>query len=244
MTTDRKLAILAYHKIGEPPPGEYPTWNYVPEAIFCQQLEWLRERGWAVIDHATFTRGLVDPEALPERAVLLTFDDGYRSMRTVALPALQRFGLPAVLFVPTAFVGDTNRFDEGIEPDEPICDWEDLEALERGGVSVQSHGVTHRHFSKLDPMQQREELVASKATLERHLGRDVDAIAYPYGDEGCDPEAVGSLLTAAGYQAALLYGGGVTSVPVEDRYRLPRVAMGPDSDLEALLPRGPGREPC
>jgi peptidoglycan/xylan/chitin deacetylase (PgdA/CDA1 family) len=230
------LAILAYHKIGEPPPGEYTTWNYVPEATFCQQLAQLAELGWTPIDHACFSRGLSEPETVPERAALLTFDDGYRSMRTVVLPVLERLGVPATLFVPTSFVGGTNRFDEGIEPEEPICDWPDLATLERAGVSVQSHGVTHRHFSNLSPAEQREELQTSKATLERHLGAPVDAIAFPYGDAG-DPEAMADLLAASGYGAAFLYGGGPSPLPVQDRYRIPRVAMGPDSDLEALLPR-------
>ena len=109
----RNLAILGYHKIGEPPPGGWPTWFYVPEEIFVGHLSYLREHGWQVIDLLALLRGITAPETLPERAALLTFDDGYRSMLTVALPWLLRFGYPAVLFVPTDYIGGFN----GLTPD-------------------------------------------------------------------------------------------------------------------------------
>src|SRR5688572_2679890 len=84
------LAVLGYHKIGEPSPGGWETWFYVPERTFVAHLEYLRVRGWHVIDLATLLRGLSDSDALPPRAALLTFDDGYRSMLDTALPCLRR----------------------------------------------------------------------------------------------------------------------------------------------------------
>ena len=122
----RSLAILGYHKIGEPSAGGRRTWFYVPQEIFAGHLRYLREHGWRVIDLQALFRGIAAPESLPERAALLTFDDGYSSIRTVALPWLRRFGYPAVLFVPTDYIGGTNDFDAGEEPEEAICDWDDL----------------------------------------------------------------------------------------------------------------------
>ena len=107
---DYKLAILSFHKIGEPPPGGWKTWFYIPEETFIRQLGYLETYGWQVIDQSRFVKGLEDPRTLPPRSALLTFDDGYRSMRTVALPILRRFGYPAVLFVPTNFIGGQNTF--------------------------------------------------------------------------------------------------------------------------------------
>lgn len=229
------LAILAFHKIGQPGNGQYPTWNYIPEATFVGYLSDLRKNGWQVIDLATFLQGLSEPHILPERSVLLTFDDGYRSMLTVVLPLLRRFRYPAVLFVPTGFIGKYNAFDKGIEPEEAMCNWNDLQQLERHGVSVQSHGVTHSHFSGLNSVRQREELAWSKTQLENGLGKHVDVIAYPYGDGGRDPQALSQLVQRAGYRAACLYGGGVNELPIMNRYRLPRVAMGADTDLHREL---------
>jgi peptidoglycan/xylan/chitin deacetylase (PgdA/CDA1 family) len=246
-TRRRTLAILGFHKIGEPSPGGWDTWFYIPEATFAGYLSYLQGSAWQVIDLATFFEGLEAPNRLPERAVLLTFDDGYRSMRTVALPWLLRFGFPAVLFVPTDFIGGRNTFDDA-EPEEELCDWEDLVELERQGVSVQSHGATHRPLSDLTPAEQEEELRRSKTTLEAGLGKRVEVFSYPYGDDGVSSYPYGDdgasspairkvkkMLKQAGYRAACLYGGGPIRLPAADHYRLTRLAVGPDAHLQEDL---------
>jgi peptidoglycan/xylan/chitin deacetylase (PgdA/CDA1 family) len=231
---ERKVAILGFHKIGDSPPDWY-SWFYIPEPVFAEQLEHLQRTGWEVLDIGRFLRGLSDPGTLPPRSALLTFDDGYRSMLHAAAPRLERFGFPAVLFVPTAYIGLMNLFDGDNEPEEPICSWEELRELERRGISVQSHAVTHRTFSELGPAELERELVESKQLLERGLEKPVEVFSYPFGDEGAEPGQVRELLSQAGYRAACVYGGSPVSVPVADVYGLPRLAMGPDTDLAAEL---------
>jgi len=234
------LAILGFHKIGGPPAGGWDTWFYVSEATFSALLSQLQENAWHVIDLQTFLVGLAAPTSLPKRSVLLTFDDGYQSMRQVALPWLLRFGYPGLLFVPTDYIGKCNEFDAGIEPQEAICDWDDLRELERHGVSVQSHGASHRRFSELASAELEEELRRSKATLEAGLGKPVEVIAYPFGDGGVNQQAVQRALERTGYRAACLYGGGPNRLPVANPYRLARLAIGPDTNLQAAL--APARE--
>ena len=134
----KRVAVLSYHKIGPPAPGGWETWFYIPEAVFANQLAALHDGGWQPVDLAAFLQGLTEPERLPERTAFITFDDGYRSVRELALPWLESFACPAVLFMPTDFVGGTNVFDS--EPEEPLCDWDELRELVRRGVAVQSHG--------------------------------------------------------------------------------------------------------
>jgi peptidoglycan/xylan/chitin deacetylase (PgdA/CDA1 family) len=236
----RTLAILGFHKIG-PAPGGWETWFYVPQATFVGYLDFLKEDGWQVLDVAAFLRGLAEPDSLPERAALITFDDGYRSILDYGLPELRRFGYPAVMFVPTAFIGGHNTFDADNEPEEAICGWKELRELQRCGVSIQSHGVSHRAFSALYPSGQKKELLRSKAALEDGLGKPVEVFSYAYGDCGPEPGAARSMLARAGYRAACLYGGGPLRVPVADPYRLERVAVGPDTDLSRCLAARPRR---
>lgn len=226
-----RIAILGYHKVGPPAPGSWETWFSVPEHVFASQLMALRDGGWQPVNSAAFLEGLADQEALPERAALITFDDGYRSVLEVALPWLERFGYPAVIFVPTDYVGRTNLFDLDSEPHEPLCDWDDLRELERRGVAVESHGASHRTFSELTASERAAELQRSKAALEAELGQAVQLFAYAYGDDG----GAAPQVREAGYRAAFGYGGGPISLPPEDVYRLERLAMGPDSDLTAML---------
>jgi peptidoglycan/xylan/chitin deacetylase (PgdA/CDA1 family) len=231
--SNRTLAILGFHKIGEPPAGGWETWFYVPEDTFAGYLGYLHRNGWQVIDLPAFLGGLAEPDSLPERAALITFDDGYRSNLHVALRYLRQFGYPAVIFVPTDFIGGYSTFDPG-EPEEAICDWEDLRELEGWGVSVQSHGASHRPFSELALAEQEGELHRSKAVLEAGLGKRVEVFAYPYGDGG-DPQSVGGALKRAGYRAACSYKGGPNPLPVANPYRLTRLAMGPNTDLRVAL---------
>ena len=127
--------------------------------------------------------------------------------------------------------------DAETEPDEPIFGWKDLRELECYHISIQSHGVTHRSLSELTAEELRDEIVGSKAELEDGLGKPVEIFAYPSGDSGASRHDVGAVLERAGYRAACLYGGGPIGSPVADRYRLPRLAMGPDTDLAKLLSR-------
>jgi peptidoglycan/xylan/chitin deacetylase (PgdA/CDA1 family) len=237
------VAVLGFHKIGQPAAGGWESWFYIPEQTFRRQLLTLGDVGWRVIDLGTFLRGLADPGSLPDRVALLTFDDGHRSFREVALAHLREFGQPSVLFIPTDYIGRRSEFDPD-EPIEDICGWDDLRMLQANGVSIQSHGATHRAFSTLDPAEQEAELRRSKATLEAGLQRLVEAFAFPYGDQGADPGATGVLVENAGYRAGFLYGGdawGVETLPAADRFGLARVAMGPDTDLAAELARQPDR---
>jgi peptidoglycan/xylan/chitin deacetylase (PgdA/CDA1 family) len=232
----KRVAVLGYHKIGPPAPGGWETWFYIPEDMFAEQLALLRDGGWQPVDMTTFVEGLFEPERLPDQTALITFDDGQRSVREVALPVLERFGYPGILFVPTDFVGQTNTFDS--EPDEPLCDWDDLRELLDRGVAVQSHGESHRYFTELGPQERALELERSKTVLEQELERAVELFAFPYGDDAGLPPELHETLRRTGYVGAFGYGGGPFSLPVTDPYRLERVAMGPDTDLEAVLESG------
>lgn len=238
----RLLHVLGYHKIGPPAPGGWESWYYIPEPLFERQLRCLAEYGASVIDLATLLRSREDPTALPERAVLLTFDDGCRSMYEVALPWLRRFNFPAVFFVPSDYVGaHTGLFDPD-EPDEPLCTWAELQALDRAGVSVQSHCASHRHLSELTPAEQHSELAQSKGALEAGVGTRVAAVAYPYGDCGGDAHQFDTMLRQTGYHLGFVYGRpygpGPNAWPAPDPFRLRRVPMGPETDVVAALLSG------
>lgn len=233
------VAVLGLHRLGTPPPGSWETWFLVGEETFRRFLRVLRRGGWNVVSLDELLAGLDDPAQLPERAALLTFDDGYASAARVALRLLGEAGLPGVFFVPSDFVGRMNEFEADTdEPEEPICSEADLRALVEGGISVQSHAASHTTFSRLDRDALNDEIVRSKQALEVAVGRPVEALAYPYGDVGSSPDETAAALAAAGYRAAFGYGGGPAEPGSVDRYRIPRLALGPDSDLRRELVNG------
>ena len=226
-----EVLILGHHKIGPIPEGYWESWYYVPEAVFADQLRLLRERGYAFLDLQSFLDGIDRPEGLPPKSVLITFDDAYRSLLRHALPVMRAEKCPGVVFVPTSFVGGTNAFDQGKEPLEAICTWEELGELERGGVAVQSHGVFHRALSGLPVEELEIEIGQSKREIEARLRRPVELYSFAFGDNSQEPAVVEAILRRHGYRAAVLYGGAPGPLIPENRYRITRIALGSTTDL-------------
>ncbi len=230
------IATLSYHKIGNHRPDGWPTWNYTGTDEFSSQLEWFQQRGWEFLSASEFLSALSGQGALPGKGVLITFDDAYESLLENALPVLNRFSAPGVVFVPTQFVGSTNFFDNGVEPLEPIACWKTLAALEEGGMTVESHGCSHRGFSSLSPLEIQQELEFSKEAIRKNLGKDSRMFAFPYGDFGADRVEVDSAICRAGYDVAFLYGGGAFELAQKpEPLFLPRLAMGPGVNLDEML---------
>jgi len=173
------VAALSYHKIGNPPLEGWLTWNYISADEFSSQLEWFQKRGWQFLSAATLLDAVNCNGALPAKSVLITFDDAYESLLENALPILKRFSAPAAVFAPTQFIGETNLFDHGVEPLERIADWNTLAALEEAGISVESHGYSHRSFSSLESLEIQQELEFSKEAIRKNLGKESRLFAFP-----------------------------------------------------------------
>jgi peptidoglycan/xylan/chitin deacetylase (PgdA/CDA1 family) len=231
----QQVAVLSYHKVGPPAPGGWQTWFYVDEATFTAQLCWLLDHRWHPLDLDTFLRAIDDPGGLPEKSVLVTFDDGYRSLLDVAAPVMRRLKIPGVVFVPTDYVGGTNVWDQQVEPVEPICSWDDLRALQANGFAVQAHSASHPAFSQVSAHTWPDELERPRLLLERHLSRPVTTFAYPYGDDVDGSSLLRQLSRQAGYVAGFLYDGPAVTLPISDPLRIQRIAMGPDTDLSTVL---------
>ncbi len=229
-----KLAVLAYHKIGDSPQLPCSAEWYVPTSTLRRHLEWLSGSEWTVISARQFTMGTAAPETLPSRSVLLTFDDGYKSLVDNALPLLDKFRFPSVAFVPTGLVGGYNEFDSGSQPPEPLCSWDDLKLLERHDCSVESHTVHHCNFEITPIDQVKHEIIESKKSIENTLNKQVSLFAYPYG-KFRDRSLTGALLKEAGYRAAFLFPGQLIAVPWRDVYFLDRIGVFPDTDLASAL---------
>jgi peptidoglycan/xylan/chitin deacetylase (PgdA/CDA1 family) len=234
--TAKTIAILGYHKIGPPSPTAWVTWYYVPTEIFAKQMADLRDSDWTVIDAAALVRGLREPETMPSRAALITFDDAYVSVLEHAAPILARHNFPGVVFLPTAQVGGENGWDrDSREPIERICSWDELRELESAGLSIQSHAVTHRTFSELTADEIDREVRESKRSIEQALGKPVDLLAYPFDDAGNDHAATDASLARAGYRAAFHFVGGVSRFPLDNPFHFTRLPVWPDTDLRAEL---------
>jgi peptidoglycan/xylan/chitin deacetylase (PgdA/CDA1 family) len=205
----------------------------ISPARFEAQLDWLARNGWRVVrldDVAAFLEGR---QALPERSVVITIDDGYESVHRHAWPLLRKYGFPATLFVYTDFVGAGGD----------ALSWAQLREMTASGlIDVQSHSKTHRNLvdrlnGETDEQYRRAldvEMRVPRQQLEARLpAHEVTYIAYPFGDAD---EAV---VDAAGRHGFRL---GLTVVPGGNPFfaqplLLRRTMIFGDLDLEGFKAR-------
>jgi len=226
---DRTLRVLTYHKVNDLQPNPIT----VPTRTFAMQMSLLAELGYQPVSLDAVIAHYVAGAALPRKAVLITFDDGYRDNLENAAPILLRHGYPAVIFIPTGFLDDdtplpheTALLEVGVR--NPTVRWSDFAALEASGLRIESHGVSHTRLSELDPEEVTRELVVSKQRLEERLGREVEAFAYVKGTSLDFGQEHPDMVRQAGYKLAFSAIFGANS-PQSDRFQLRRYSVEPFS---------------
>ena len=178
-----KVLVLNYHQVAN-------TFN--PLAIlpsdFSTQMAYLINNGYVPITPDELDAGLSGELTLPEKPVLITFDDGYSDNYTNAFPILKGYGIRATIFVVPAFVGKRNHLT-----------WEQLHEMIESGINIQSHTLNHMKLEELPDDEIRSELLNSKIVLEEHLGQEVNYLAYPTGTYNLH---IAGIAKAVGYKGA------------------------------------------
>jgi len=182
------VPILMYHYLGNPSTADDRPY-YVSHDTFRGQLSLLRAEGYTTIDLTSLADHLESGRDLPERPVVLTFDDGHYSFYGMAAAELAHTGFTATVFAITGRVGNPG-----------YCNWDQLNELESAGHRVGSHTHTHPILTRLDNASITDELASSRDLLAVKLGHSIDILAYRGGHH--DDRVVG-LTRAAGYRCAV-----------------------------------------
>jgi peptidoglycan/xylan/chitin deacetylase (PgdA/CDA1 family) len=231
-----KLTILMYHKIDDLRPGVRYPGNFVSPAAFEAQIDALVAWGYRTIGFEQwldYRDGRL--ATLPEKPLIVTFDDGYTCFARNAWPVLKSRGLGASVFLVAGQIGGTNAWDKG-ELSEPLLSQDQIRALQADGVHFGSHSVNHFALAKIPPAQALDELKRSRELLGELLERDVSVFAYPFSNQSAD---VRDLARQAGYRAAVR-GKGRMNWRSTDPLGLRRIKVEPNmspANLERVLRR-------
>lgn len=175
------LSVLLYHYVGPAAPGGLRRWT-IPGERFERDMAFLARRRYVGIRPADWLAWLREGKGLPEKPVLITFDDAYADLTAHALPALERWGFGAAVFVVTALVGKTNLWDERAGyPSRQLMTGDQIRAWAARGIEFGAHSRTHPELPSLPDAQLQDEIAGSRDELEQVLGRAVETFAYPYG---------------------------------------------------------------
>ena len=143
----RTVMVLNYHKVVD----EHMSLS-VPLADFEQHMKWLKEYGYTSITPEELYEFIVNGSELPEKPVLITFDDGYKDNYTNAYPIMKKYGFTGTIFVVTGFLG-----------------------------VYESHTYSHKSMTETSDEEISKELTKSRDTIKNKLGIDADFMAYPTG---------------------------------------------------------------
>lgn len=209
------VPILMYHSLDDS--GAVVSTS---PALFRRQMEQLAAWGFVGIRLIDLLQAWDTGAHLPQRPIVLTFDDGYANVLQHAAPVLSDLNFSATQFVISGRAGLSNDFpgQDPRVPRLPLLDWRQIQELARRGWEIGAHSVTHPRLTDLSPDEARREIVDSKSEIEQRLGREVATFAYPYGLAG----SVARAIVRDHFRAACAVRPGLAAAS-DDRARLPRI---------------------
>jgi peptidoglycan/xylan/chitin deacetylase (PgdA/CDA1 family) len=219
---DATVPILMYHVINPPPAGAPFPGLYVPADEFAQQMQALKSAGWHAVTmdrlQANWTRGV---PLGPGKPVVITFDNGYTSQYTNALPVLKRLG----------WVGVENIQLLGLPQSQGGLTDQQVRGLIASGWELDTQGMSHADLITLDAAGLQYQIAHARQLLRSRYGAAVNWFCYPSGHYN---SAVIDAVKAAGFV------GSTTVVPgwasrANDPYALPRLRVLGGTSGPALL---------
>lgn len=203
------IPVLNYHQV-EPKDGNPLTlW---PEQ-FEAQMEYLAAEGYTTITIDEMMDALENGTSLPEKSVIITFDDGYADNYEYVYPILKKYGFKATIFLIYDF---TNTYPNYLTWDQVA------EMKDSGLIHFESHTMTHANLAELTSVDElRHEIADSHDLLSEKLGYDMHYIAYPGGRVN---EEIERITSAAGYRGGFTVHYGL-STPAEGRYQMDRIPI-------------------
>ncbi|HML83133.1 MAG TPA: polysaccharide deacetylase family protein [Thiomonas arsenitoxydans] len=218
------LRVLMYHRVAHLAAYDQLT---VSPARFAQQMQELSSHKVVSLED-----GLRAIQAGPLRKPLfaVTFDDGYLDNLTEALPILQRYRIPATIFVTTQFCDQALSHPRyGSQPTERLhLNWDEVIALARSpGITIGSHTRTHPYLPTISDALAQQEIATSRSEIAAHLQQPVQYFCYPSGD--LSPREL-QLVRQAGYAAAVSVAPGVNRRDA-DLFQLKRTEITDRDDM-------------
>ncbi len=206
----KSAVIIQYHHVDTNSPS---VTSVTPEQ-FSEQMQYLADKHFNVIPLSQLIKALQLKQALPEKTIAITFDDGYKSILNNAHPILKKHGFPYAMFI-------------AIKPIEMkyrnMMDWQQINKIASEGAEIMNHSYGHDHLIRRLPAETHEQWLSriknniekTEAVIKQHTGQNHKVLAYPYGEYNT---AITNMLKAEGYSALGQQSG----------------AVGKYSDLQAL----------
>ncbi len=219
-----RVPILMYHVINPPPAGAPFPGLYVQPSEFAAQMQALANAGYHAITQdqmwAYWKRGVPLPGG-GKKPIVVSFDNGYQSQYSNALPVLRRLG----------WVGNENIQLTGLPPSQGGLSEAQIKGLVAAGWELDTQGISHADLITLDAAQLAEQVAGARRTIQQRYGVPVNWFCYPSGHYDA---TVIAAVKSAGYTGSTTVVPGWAG-PESDPYRLPRLRVLGGTSPESLL---------
>lgn len=187
--------ILLYHRVSTDSDKLDSQYNIPPEK-FEEQMQWLFDNGYQTITVSDLANLIYNGGEIPQRPVVITFDDGNLDMYKNVFPILKKYGYVATFYVVESYING-----------EDMVSTDQLKELIQNGWEIGSHSKTHAHLPGISEEQLPDEIRMSKLNLEEKLGVTINSFAYPFGEIN---DNIIRLTVNFGYKSAVGLGESVT----------------------------------
>ncbi|MFJ1607646.1 polysaccharide deacetylase family protein [Streptomyces sp. NPDC088253] len=221
---DTPVPILMYHSIAAAPNDATRELSVGPEA-FAEQMALLGDQGFTPVDTAALAARWRSGGPLPERPVLITFDDGYEGVHRHGLPVLAKHGFAATLFVSTGWIKGAYDTGGGLDA---MLSWAQVRELATEQVEIGGHSHTHPQLDQLSDDALRFEVLRCKEIIADELGTRPASFAYPYGYSS---RRVRQVVRETGFAQSLAVGNGLARRR-QGPYALQRVTVRRNTGIE------------
>lgn len=168
--------IIQYHHVDDSTP---PVTSVTPEQ-FSQHMQYLADNDFTVWPLPKIIHALRNKQSLPDKVIAITFDDGYKSVHSNAIPVLRKHRFPYTIFINTDLIDHSKEF----------MSWQQLQQLNSEGATIANHTTAHSHLVRQREdesylqWQQRieEEITRAETVIRQKLEESPQLLAYPYGE--------------------------------------------------------------
>ena len=233
-----QVTILCYHSVSQQQGLVFADSHKMQIDIqsFLRHLDYLQSN-YHIISLTDFLRARRQNIALPQRAAILTFDDGARNFLTLVAPALLERGIPATSFIVTGenFTNERSTLNGEWTPedDNSFLSWNEVRQLADQGLEFGSHTCSHYALPDLSAVEARSELEKSLSMLEEHLGPQKFPLSYPHGRTSAE---ISRLAQTLGYSCAVTTELGPNDAE-RDLFALRRTVIASDDDIPTFAAR-------
>jgi peptidoglycan/xylan/chitin deacetylase (PgdA/CDA1 family) len=232
------LPILMYHKVSR----DHEDSLTIAAAHLDSQLAYLKVQGYQSVSFAELKSAWDYGHPLPPRPILLTFDDAYLRTYELASPVLSKHDFKATIFLPVAFIGKSNTWDDGTEP---LMSYDLIRQLAGSRIEFGLHSYRHENYQRYTAAQMEADLFDCVRTLEANGCTFTRVFAYPYGRMPAGAAARKALYDSFRRHKidfAVRIGSRINSLPPGDPYELKRTGIdGTDSFREFKIKVRKGR---